>query len=95
MEHSQHIQLILQSIQDKLIAARLSTEEIADAIKADSLGYVSIDGLYRAAGRDSRDPEKPSYCDACFTGDYPTRLEDRENRDNVHRLPLLAERSKA
>ena len=43
-----------------------------DFIKADSLAFVSIDGLYRALGEEVRDEVDPQYCDACFTGDYPT-----------------------
>ncbi len=76
---------------DKLIASRMPLADIADAIKADSLGYLSIEGLYRAHGETGRDDVQPQYCDACFTGDYPTRLEDQDNRDNVRMLPLLAE----
>ena len=39
-------------------------------------GFVSIDGLYRAVGEAGRNDACPSHCDACFTGDYPTRLTD-------------------
>jgi amidophosphoribosyltransferase len=45
---------------------------MADYINADSLAFISIDGLYRALG-DSRDAAQPQRCDACFTGEYPTR----------------------
>ena len=44
-------------------------------IDADSLAFISIDGLYRALG-DQRDGTQPQRCDACFTGDYPTTLTD-------------------
>ena len=77
--------------EEKLIASRMTVEEIAGAIKADSLGYLSIDGLYRACGEAARDARAPQFCDACFSGDYPTRLEDQENPDSVQALPLLAE----
>jgi amidophosphoribosyltransferase len=49
-------------------------------IKADSLAFVSIDGLYRAVGLKDRNNACPQYCDACFTGDYPTRLTDLADR---------------
>ena len=62
----------------KLLASRMSVEEMAEFIKVDSLGFLSIDGLYRAVGEASRDGDAPQFCDACFTGDYPTRLTDRE-----------------
>ncbi|HEV7286584.1 MAG TPA: amidophosphoribosyltransferase, partial [Kaistia sp.] len=60
----------------KLIASHMSVQEIADFIKADSLAFLSIDGLYRAVGEAQRNGDAPQFCDACFTGDYPTRLAD-------------------
>ena len=49
-------------------------DEIANDIGADSLGFISIDGLYRAMGETSRNNDIPQFCDACFTGDYPIKL---------------------
>ena len=69
----------------------MSIEEMARFIKVDSLAFLSIDGLYRAVGEAGRETGAPQFCDACFTGDYPTRLTDRERRDNVRQLSLLAE----
>ncbi len=60
-------------------------------IRVDSLGFLSIDGLYRAVGEAARNNETPQFCDACFTGEYPTRLTDLDDRDNVRTLSLLAE----
>ncbi len=60
----------------KLLAARMEVEPMREFIKADSLAFVSIDGLYRAVGEKVRDNARPQYCDACFTGDYPTALTD-------------------
>lgn len=74
----------------KLLASRMSVEEMADFIRVDSLGFLSIDGLYRAVGEAARDNETPQYCDACFTGEYPTRLADHDSTDNVRTLSLLA-----
>lgn len=59
---------------DQLIAARMSVDEMAKEIGADSLSFISIDGLYRAMGEARRDPDSPQFCDACFTGDYPITL---------------------
>ncbi|HTW27263.1 MAG TPA: amidophosphoribosyltransferase [Acetobacteraceae bacterium] len=61
---------------DKLLAARHSVDEMAALIGADSLAFVSMDGLYRALGKPGRDPARPQFCDACFTGDYPVPLPD-------------------
>ena len=74
----------------KLLASRMSIREMADFIRVDSLGFLSIDGLYRAVGEANRDAEQPQFCDACFTGEYPTRLLDLEGTDNVRTLSLLA-----
>jgi amidophosphoribosyltransferase len=75
---------------NKLLASRMNVEDMADFIRVDSLGFISIDGLYRAVGETSRDPEQPQFCDACFTGAYPTRLVDRDGTDNVRHLSMLA-----
>ena len=76
----------------KLLAAQMNVAEMADYINADSLAFVSIDGLYRAVGEDMRDEGEPQYCDACFTGSYPTRLTDQEDLEPADQLALLAER---
>ncbi|MFN6933860.1 MAG: amidophosphoribosyltransferase [Tsuneonella sp.] len=65
----------------KLLAARMDIEPMREFIKADSLAFVSIDGLYRAVGEANRNDARPQFCDACFTGDYPTSLTDLENRE--------------
>ncbi len=73
----------------KLIASRMNVEELARYIKVDSLAYLSIDGLYRAAGEMGRDPDMPQYCDACFTGDYPTPLTDQRSSRPQPQLSFL------
>ena len=76
----------------ELLAATRNLEEMARYIGVDSLAYLSIDGLYRAVGEDGRDMQRPQYCDACFTGDYPIRLTDQEDQDPVNgQLSLLEE----
>ena len=60
----------------KLLAARYDLAAMAALIGVDSLAFLSIDGLYRAAGEAGRDRKSPQFCDACFTGDYPTPLRD-------------------
>ena len=76
---------------DKLLASHMSVNEMASFIGADSLAFISIDGLYRAMGRPKRDPAAPQYCDACFTGDYPIPLVDHEAGKVSTQLSLLAE----
>jgi amidophosphoribosyltransferase (EC 2.4.2.14) len=75
----------------KLLASRMSIEEMTRYIQVDSLGFLSIDGLYRAVGSAARNNELPQYCDACFTGEYPTTLTDAAGSGPVRQLSLLAD----
>ncbi|OGN44930.1 MAG: amidophosphoribosyltransferase [Caulobacterales bacterium RIFCSPHIGHO2_01_FULL_70_19] len=63
---------------DQLIAATKSLEEMRAYLEVDSLGFLSVDGLYGALEAGPRDPVNPQYTDHYFTGEYPTRLLDRE-----------------
>ena len=61
-------------------------------IGADSLAFISVDGIYRAMGYSGRDNVRPQFTDHCFTGDYPTALTDVAARDvSPRQLSLLAE----
>ena len=55
-----------------LIAANQSVEEIRRFIEADSLAYLSLDGLLQSV----RDEKNTGYCTACYTGNYPTQWVD-------------------
>ena len=61
---------------EKLLAATHDLEQMRAYIGADSLAFLSVDGLYRALGEDGRDAQRPQFTDHCFTGDYPTGLTD-------------------
>ena len=76
---------------DQLLASRMSVEEMTRFIEADSLAFISIDGLYRAMGEPKRNAAAPQYCDACFTGDYPIPLVDHDAGKVSTQLSLLAE----
>ena len=76
----------------KLLAHKLDVGGMTDFIHADSLAFVSIDGLYKALGEAHRADIRPKYCDACFTGDYPTTLTDQDESVAVDQFALLAER---
>ena len=64
----------------QLLAARHDVAEMAELIGADSLAFISIDGLYRALGEAKRNSINPHFCDACFTGDYPIPLHNLDVR---------------
>ena len=57
----------------ELIAANHTVDEIRDFITADTLAYLSVDGLREAVGAEVIGG-KPSFCEACFTGDYPIEI---------------------
>ena len=57
----------------QLIANSRSVDEIRDFLGVDSLGYISVDGLLEAVGGTADE-----YCTACFTGEYPCRVDDED-----------------
>ena len=76
----------------KLLAAKCADlEAMAEFIGVDSLGFLSLEGLYQAIGEEQRDPESPQFTDHCFSGDYPTRLRDLEEDPIQQQLSFLTE----
>ena len=75
----------------QLLAAANDLDAMAKIIGVDSLAFLSLDGLYRAVGGALRDPAQPQYCDACFSGDYPTTLEDVGEGRAADQLSLMLE----
>jgi len=66
--------------QDKLISSRLSPEEIAAEVGADSVAFISMDGLYKALDvTEGRNKDAPQFCDACFSGEYPIAPDQTES----------------
>src|SRR6478735_5449282 len=77
---------------DKLLAATHDLEGMRTFIGADSLAFLSVEGIYRAMGYEQRDPLRPQFTDHCFTGDYPTPLTDQTGQEaSPRQLSLLAE----
>ncbi|OUS22034.1 amidophosphoribosyltransferase [Rhodobacterales bacterium 59_46_T64] len=62
---------------EKLLAATMTEDEMCEHLGVDSLRFISLNGLYRAAGAPGgRDTDSPQYCDACFSGEYPVAPSD-------------------
>jgi len=59
---------------DELMANKMDLEAMRKAIGADSLAFVSFDGMYRAVGK-----PRGQHCDACFSGDYPVPVEKQRS----------------
>jgi amidophosphoribosyltransferase len=76
---------------DDLLAHKMDVEEMRRLIGADSLAFISMNGLYRAMGQGRRDPQAPAFCDACFSGSYPIELTDITGGRKHGQLSLLAD----
>lgn len=76
-----------------LLAANHDLETMTQLLGADSLGFLSIEGLYWAMGIEKRDCETPQFSDHCFTGEYPTALVDfdRKTKGKDPQMSLLVE----
>ena len=59
-----------------LMAARLTVDEMRDQIGADSLAFLSLDGMMRAVG--NADGTEDGFCNACFTGRYPLEVDEAQ-----------------
>jgi len=77
----------------ELLAANKSVEEIRKFINADSLKFLSLNGLYRAMGYKKRNDIYPQLTDHYFTGDYPIKIIDELGEDKVTQLSLLSNAS--
>jgi amidophosphoribosyltransferase len=75
----------------ELFAAIHTHEEMVAELKVDSLGFLSVPGLYKAIGEPVRNAMQPQFADHCFTGDYPTPLIDHQHdeSDKERQLSLL------
>ncbi|MBK6705685.1 MAG: amidophosphoribosyltransferase [Caulobacteraceae bacterium] len=77
----------------ELMAAQMTLEEMRKSLGVDTLGFLSVDGLYWAMGEKKRDAVNPQFTDHAFTGEYPTPLLDYQNGqiDREGQLPLITE----
>jgi amidophosphoribosyltransferase len=72
------------STREEMIAHGRSVEEIAAELGADSLHYLSLEGVYEAVG-----VARDSHCDACFSGHYPLDGTEAANGKYALELPVL------
>ena len=77
IKHPDHYGIDMPT-KDKLIAANYNLQDMTEMLEVDSLGFLSIEGLYWAMGEEYRSEDAPQYTDHCFTGHYPTPLLDRD-----------------
>tara|TARA_B100001057_G_scaffold500425_1_gene615410 strand:- start:1026 stop:2504 length:1479 start_codon:yes stop_codon:yes gene_type:complete len=78
---------------DELLAHQKSTGEMCKYIKAESLKFLSIDGLYNALCGEERNKNYPQFSDHYFTGEYPIKPTDNLQGLKVKQLSLLSSKS--
>ena len=77
----------------ELLAAKKTVDEICKHINAKSLKFLSIDGLYKAIGFESRNKTYPQLTDHYFTGEYPVKPIDELGDNKLTQLSLLSSAS--
>ena len=77
----------------ELLAANKTVNEICNFISAKSLKFLSLNGLYKAMGFESRNNSYPQLTDHYFTGEYPVEIVDEIGNDKVTQLSLLSSSS--
>jgi len=78
---------------EELLAHNKSNKQMCEYIKAKSLKFLSLDGLYNALIKQKRNPTYPQFSDHYFTGDYPIKPHDNLNGIKVNQLSLLSGKS--
>tara|TARA_B100000963_G_scaffold355809_1_gene374773 strand:- start:7753 stop:9204 length:1452 start_codon:yes stop_codon:yes gene_type:complete len=78
---------------EELLAYKKSNKEMCHHIKAKSLKFLSLDGLYKALINEKRDSNYPQFSDHYFTGDYPIKPQDSINGNKIKQLSLLSGKS--
>ena len=77
---------------NELIAANNSIDEIRKLIGVKTLSFLSINGMYKALGKEKRNDSNPQFTDHCFTGDYPVKPVDQKNQsEKNNQLSLLSD----
>ncbi len=81
---------------DQLMAAQMTLAEMRKSLEVETLGFLSIEGLYWAMGEEGRNSQNPQFTDHAFTGEYPTPLTDHatDRAAKDFQLSLLAESAK-
>ena len=78
---------------EELLAHSRNNGEMCEYIKASSLKFLSLQGLYRALVSEERNSSYPQFSDHYFTGDYPIKPIDKIEGINVKQLSLLSGKS--
>jgi amidophosphoribosyltransferase len=77
----------------ELLAHNKNIDEMCEYIKAKSLKFLSLNGLYKALGQEKRNDNYPQFSDHYFTGDYPIKPSDIVSEGKITQLSLLSSKS--
>ena len=77
----------------ELLAHNKNNQDMCKHLNADSLEFLSLDGLYKALINKKRNKEYPQFSDHYFTGDYPVKPDDDLNGMKIKQLSLLSVKS--
>ena len=77
----------------ELLAHKKGIQEMCDYIKAKSLKFLSLEGLYKALAGEKRNSDYPQFSDHYFTGDYPIKPQDNIQGLRIKQLSLLSGKS--
>ena len=66
---------------DELLASKFDIEGMRKFINAKTLQFLSIEGLYKSMGYETRNSSYPQFADHCFTGDYPVKPIDVNDKN--------------
>jgi amidophosphoribosyltransferase len=76
------------STREEMVAHGRTVDEIAEELGADSLAYLSLEGVYEAI-----EAPRDSHCDACFSGDFPLeKTLSAKGKFGLERVPAAAHR---
>ena len=70
--------------QNELLATKLNIKEMQKFINATSLQFLSIEGLYKSLGHEKRNSSYPQFSDHCFTGQYPVKPIDANDKNFIN-----------
>ena len=75
--------------QNELLASKLDIEGMRKFINATTLQFLSVEGLYKSMGYEKRNSSYPQFTDHCFTGEYPVKPIDANDKDFINDQPSL------
>ena len=79
---------------DELLASKYDLKDMQKFINATTLKFLSIEGLYKSMGYEKRNPSYPQFTDHCFTGEYPIKPVDANNKDFLdNQLTFMSSKS--